>query len=237
MRISVVYALCACLAIILVLFAVRQSCYRVRPYVFDSGTPGKTLLIVAGVHGNEPSGPRALMNMIRNRDIHATSGRVIIIPYANWCGWLVGKRRVPAKGEDKDLNRHFTADDPTGLARDILGYVKQADYVLDLHESEHYYQNRLGEELYNGRTLWSNKHRLLNERVRIDINNTIDSEPPFVLDIAAAAPLDDMLRDFCLVHQIPYLLVETCKTDSLEERVMHNEAAVRSMIHNVGLPS
>ena len=164
-----------------------QSCYKIKPYIFDSGITGKNIvLIIAGVHGNEPSGPRALMNMIHSGDIHVTSGKVIIIPYTNWCGWLTGKRTVPAKGVNKDLNRHFIMENPTGLAKEILVYVKQADYVLDLHESKHYYQDRLGEDLYNGRTLWSNKHRLINEKVKMDINQTVYSGPPFILDIGTA---------------------------------------------------
>ena len=237
MRISVIYALCTLVIILIILLAIMQSCYSIRPYIFDSGLPGKTLVIVAGVHGNEPSGSRALTNMIHSGDIHVNSGKVIIIPYANWCGWLTGKRNVPTKGINKDLNRQFVVEKPTGLAKEVLVYVKQADYVLDLHESKHYYRNRLGEELYNGRTLWGNKHRLINERVKIDINNVIDSEPPFVLDVAVARPLEGMLRDYCLIHQIPYLLVETSKMDSLEERVLQNKAAIRSMIHNISLPS
>jgi len=214
-----------------------QSCYKINPYLFDSGLPGKTLVIVAGVHGNERSGSNALMSMIHSGDIHITSGKIIIIPYANWCGWLADKRSVPAKGINEDLNRRFVTDNPTGLAKEILVYVKRADYVLDLHESKNYYQNQLGDELYNGRTLWSNKHRLINERVKIDINNAIESDPPFILDVGGGIPLEDMLRDFCLVHKIPYLLVETCKKDSLEERIVQNKAAIRSMIHNIGLPS
>ena len=172
--------------------------------------------------------------MIHSGDIHVTSGKVIIIPYTNWCGWLTGKRSVPTKGANKDLNRHFIVENPTGLAKEILVYVKQADYVLDLHESKHYYQDRLGEDLYNGRTLWSNKHRLTNEKVKMDINETVYSGPPFILDIGTAKPFNNgMLQDYCLVHDIPYLLVETCKKDSLEERVLQNKAAIRSMIHNI----
>jgi len=215
-----------------------QSCYKIKPYIFDSGLPGKTFLIIAGVHGNEPSGPKALMHMIHRGDIHVSNGRLIIIPYANWCGWLIGKRSVPSKGVNKDLNRHFIAGKLTGLTKQILVYVKQADYVLDLHESKHYYKDRLGDEFYNGRTLWSNKHRLINEKVKIAINETIYSGPPFILDIGIAKPFyNGMLQDYCLVHQIPYLLMETCKMDSLEERILQNKAAIRSVIHNIGLPS
>ena len=103
MRISVIYALCVFLIIIIILFSMWQSCYKINPYLFDSGLPGKTLVIVAGVHGNERSGSNALMSMIHSGDIHITSGKIIIIPYANWCGWLADKRSVPAKGINEDL--------------------------------------------------------------------------------------------------------------------------------------
>ena len=59
-------------------------------------------LIIAGIHGDEPSGTKALMNMINHGDdIMLTHGRLIIIPYANWCGWLTEDiELVPAKGRN-----------------------------------------------------------------------------------------------------------------------------------------
>ena len=238
MRISI-YALCVAIIIInLIIVAVGQACYKINPYIFDSGLPGMTVLIIAGVHGNERSGTKALMDLIHKDDIIITRGRLIIIPYANWCGWLTGRRTVPTKGINKDLNRHFMVDHATGLAKDILFYVKQADFVLDLHESNNYYENGLGEDMYNGRTMWSNKGRIINEKVKININKVIHQGPPFILDIGAASNIESesMLMAYCLYYDIPYLLVETCRKDSLEERVLHNKIAINSIVQNINSP-
>jgi len=229
-----------CIAIIvvnLIIVAVGKGCYSVDPYVYESGKPGMTVVVVAGAHGNELSGPRSVRDLVRD-GITIRSGRLILIPYANWCGVMRETRKVPEKDGDTDLNRSFSTPVPDKkLTMNIIQYVREADYVLDLHESEDYYRNGIGTPFHNGRTLWSNKRRYLNEIVENNINNSVTSGPPFALDVGAAYLLDDMLRDYCMYHDIPYLLVETCRKDAFSERVAQNRIAIETVIRNMDAPS
>ena len=50
-------------------------------YVLDSGKPGGTMLVMGGVHANEPAGMMAAVLLIENA--RPAAGRLIVIPQAN----------------------------------------------------------------------------------------------------------------------------------------------------------
>jgi len=106
-------------------------------FVQDTGVSGPTVLIVGGVHGNEPAGARAAAQ-IRHWTI--TRGKLIVIPRANEPALREGSRLMPT-AEDRDLNRSFprAADDPPRgeLATALWGVVRQTrpTWLIDLHES------------------------------------------------------------------------------------------------------
>jgi inosine-uridine nucleoside N-ribohydrolase/succinylglutamate desuccinylase len=95
--------------------------------------PGKTTVILAGVHGNEVCGVRAFDKIIP--EIKIESGKVIFI-YANLEAIKQGKRFI-----EKNLNRCFWKEQPIEIsgslegktAEEIIPYLEKADYMLDLH--------------------------------------------------------------------------------------------------------
>ncbi len=102
-------------------------------YVTTSSTDGPTVLVVGGIHGDEPAGWIAA-DEIAEWDI--TAGTLVTIPEANQTAIEAGTRR----GSDgTDLNRQFpTGQEPTTeLARAIWDVVLryEPDAVIDLHES------------------------------------------------------------------------------------------------------
>ncbi|HEY3383132.1 MAG TPA: succinylglutamate desuccinylase/aspartoacylase family protein [Vicinamibacterales bacterium] len=50
-------------------------------YLLDSGTPGGTMLVMGGVHANEPAGMMAAVLLVENARL--TAGRLFVIPQAN----------------------------------------------------------------------------------------------------------------------------------------------------------
>jgi len=50
-------------------------------YVLDSGKPGGTMLVMGGVHANEPAGMMAAVLLVENARLAA--GRLIVIPQAS----------------------------------------------------------------------------------------------------------------------------------------------------------
>ena len=115
-------------------------------YTVDSGKPGPTVLVVGGVHGNEPAGALAAEG-IRHWPI--ISGRLVVIPRANVPGLNANKRLIPNLDTNlSNLNRNYPrAGQPDNNARGDLAIAiwkiavdNKPDWVLDLHEGYDFHQ-------------------------------------------------------------------------------------------------
>ncbi len=108
-------------------------------YVRDSGQPGPTVMIIGGLHGNEPAGAVAAAQ-IRHWPIQR--GKLVILPRANQRALKVDRRFTPDVAKElRDLNRNFprkqTSETPRGpLATAIWKVVQETspDWLLDLQE-------------------------------------------------------------------------------------------------------
>jgi predicted deacylase len=107
---------------------------------FDSGKPGRSVMVTALVHGNELCGAWALKTLLDAR-IRPTAGKLTFA----FCN-LVGFDRFDAANHDasrfvdEDFNRVWSDDklsSPSTLERQravqLRPYVAQADWLLDLH--------------------------------------------------------------------------------------------------------
>jgi hypothetical protein len=102
--------------------------------------PGPTLLMIAGIHGDESGG---YLTAERYADIKLNKGNLIVVPRLNRPAVEAGKRR----GLGGDMNRLFSlpanSSNPDtkviNLARQLIG---QADYVLNLHQGYDFYNPR-----------------------------------------------------------------------------------------------
>lgn len=96
------------------------------------------ILLVAGVHGNEPAGPEALMRFVEDLakgDALYPGVAFDIVPILNPWGWVHRKRR---NGAQQDLNRDFNSfkAPESQLIRDF--YVRHSyEAIIDLHEDGH----------------------------------------------------------------------------------------------------
>ena len=103
-------------------------------YDNDSGKPGPTVVVVGGMHGNEPAGYMAARRLV---DLMPQRGRLIVIPEANRLGIEAKSRTGSHPG---DLNRDFPRSKSEGadsvLAKSIWSLVQSVkpDYLFDLHE-------------------------------------------------------------------------------------------------------
>ncbi|MFN8591964.1 MAG: succinylglutamate desuccinylase/aspartoacylase family protein [Thermomicrobiales bacterium] len=98
--------------------------------------PGPRLVCVAGIHGNEPEGVTALLDLWDEIEPTNLAGTLMLVPVANPPAFHAGERRNPS--DPLDMNRIFPgrADGTTTerladrLWHDI---VLGADFVLSLH--------------------------------------------------------------------------------------------------------
>ena len=114
--------------------------WETRWHVVETGVPGPSVLIVGGIHGNEPAGFRAA-DQIRHWPIKR--GKLIVIPKVNRLGVEANTRWAPDHRNDRearDLNRNFgTLDQPqprTEHCRAVWEFIEseRPEWIFDLHE-------------------------------------------------------------------------------------------------------
>jgi len=115
--------------------------YQTVAYFFSSEIEGPTVMIIAGVHGDELAGIKASKQFMEN--FEPERGTVIIIPEVNK---EACENRVRTMPLEEDLNRVYPGDskaqDIARLAGELFEImeVNEIDFLLDLHESIEHYQ-------------------------------------------------------------------------------------------------
>jgi len=108
-------------------------------YSYVPNSPKHYVLITAGIHGNEPSGVEAIIEIIKDigQDPNKyTDVAIDFIPMMNPWGWA---RNVKWNGDAIDINRKFLSID-TQEAIAVQKYLsrKKYDLTIDLHEDGGY---------------------------------------------------------------------------------------------------
>jgi hypothetical protein len=116
----------------------KGSDQEVEVYHLFGREPGPTVLIFAGIHGDESAGYLAADRYV---NLKLVKGNLIIVPRLNLYAILTGKRTGLSGG---DLNRKFQPseknEDPddkiAGLAKSLMD---RADLILNLHQGYGFY--------------------------------------------------------------------------------------------------
>jgi uncharacterized protein len=111
-------------------------------HVFQSGRPGPTALVQAGIHGDEVAGVHALEELLEER-LRPARGRLLVVPRMNPAACRARTRAAPG---GLDLNRCFPGDpladeDERRLAASFMSLVEEERPALmaTLHESRKRY--------------------------------------------------------------------------------------------------
>ncbi|WP_038032088.1 succinylglutamate desuccinylase/aspartoacylase family protein [Thermonema rossianum] len=104
-------------------------------FIYKGKAAGPTLLLTAGIHGDEINGIAILRRLIAEERLQPDAGTVIAIPLVNIYGFLQGSRTLP---DGKDLNRSFPGAPTGSLARRIAHVlmneiVPHIDFGVDFH--------------------------------------------------------------------------------------------------------
>jgi hypothetical protein len=113
-----------------------NTAYELNVYKIYGKHPGKTLMLIGGIQGNEPGG---FLSADLYADMSLEKGNLIVVPRANFYSILLNKR-----GPHGDMNRKFTHEDIAESMEDkIVSILKkligQSDYLLNLHDGSGYY--------------------------------------------------------------------------------------------------
>ncbi len=104
-------------------------------YVFNAKKPGPTILVQAGLHGDEINGIEIVRRMLAEKRFKVKKGAVIAVPILNIFGFIHFSRDVP---DGKDVNRSFPGTKTGSMASRIAYHyltqiMHQIDYGIDLH--------------------------------------------------------------------------------------------------------
>ena len=103
-------------------------------YVFNGKEPGPTVLIQAGLHGDEVNGVELVRRMLSRDYFKVQRGCVIVVPLLNVFGFLNLSRDL----HGKDLNRSFPGSRTGSLASRIAYFhsreiAENIDFGIDIH--------------------------------------------------------------------------------------------------------
>ena len=114
----------------------------------ESGKEGSTLLIVGGIHGDEPGGYFAPMVLSKYYKIE--SGNVWIVPNLNFDSIVKNSR-----GINGDMNRKFAKIEPKDKDFDTVSEIKKlillpkVDLTLNLHDGQGFYRDKQIDKNFN----------------------------------------------------------------------------------------
>jgi predicted deacylase len=106
--------------------------------IAEGKTRGKTLVVFAGVHGDELEGVQAVHELFLQLDTEALCGRVIAVTVANLPAYRVIRRTSPIDG--LNLARTFPGRPDGTVTERVAHYLSasilpHADFFIDLHSS------------------------------------------------------------------------------------------------------
>src|SRR5688572_977763 len=104
--------------------------------VVNGSRPGKTLVAIAGVHGDEYEGVQALHEIYHQLDLGEMCGRLIAVPIANLAAHRAVNRHSPV--DFLNLARTFPGRKEGTLSERLAHYlskviIARADFFIDLH--------------------------------------------------------------------------------------------------------
>lgn len=110
--------------------------------------PGKTLMLIGGIQGDEPGG---YLTADLYADISLKKGNLIVVPRANFYSILLNQRN----GMTGDMNRKFSesSQEERNMEQEIVAILKkligEADCLLNLHEGSGFYSDQWISDLEN----------------------------------------------------------------------------------------
>ncbi|MFL5752386.1 MAG: succinylglutamate desuccinylase/aspartoacylase family protein [Bacteroidia bacterium] len=113
-----------------------QTAIEIPIYVYRSKNPGPTILLSAGMHGDETNGIEIVRKIISRDEVkNIKCGSLIAIPVINIVSFLFGSRDLP---DGRDMNRCFPGNKNGSLgsriANDIMKQIiPLIDFGVDFH--------------------------------------------------------------------------------------------------------
>lgn len=233
------------------------TAHELHVYKSFGKEPGKTLLLIGGIQGDEPGG---FLSADLYADFSLSKGNLIVVPRANFHSILLNKRQV-----NHDMNRKFAGDDSHTYETKVVAILKklisESDMLLNLHDGSGFYAEQWISDEQNpkryGQSIIADCEKLEVERTGkvIDLGNmarTVSGK----INNRIQDPLHHFhfnnhnTRDNASIHKeqrksatyyalytcgIPAFGVETSKSLPLEKKVLHHNLAINAFMEELGI--
>ena len=225
-----------------------------KKYELKGSQKGDTLLVIGGIHGNEPGGYFAPSILIQHYKI--LKGNLIVVPNLNFDSDIRNQR-----GIYKDMNRkfaHISKNDPDyRIVKDIKKLIlsKNVDLVLNLHDGHGFYRKKWENIIFNPKA-WGQafiidqtdiktpKYYNLGEickKITSKINaNIFSKKHVFGVKNTKTKFHDEQMRlsltYFAITHGKPALAIETSKNiTSLKTKVYYQLLSIEAFMNIMGI--
>lgn len=193
--------------------------------------PKKTLLLIAGTHGNEISGSVYFEKNLKYYKDYVYEYNLTIIPKVNDWGIRNRIRYLPKFPVLTDINRIYYTDKDHDFVKGYIKYINNANLVVDFHDAWGFQSvdDSVGSGLYPN---FVGDSEYYSKRMVNNLNKNIDAQyMKFV-----SKQLDDVygtLHNYCKHNKIPYILVETSGQNDvlpLETRLLQIDVLVNTLL-------
>ena len=200
-----------------------QNTIDVPIIIERSKKPGPTILITAGIHGDEINGVEIVRQLIAKGINKPKKGTIICVPVINVFGFLHMNREFP---DGRDLNRVFPGIKGGSLAsrvafKLVTEILPHADFVMDFHTG--------GADRFNAAQVRIIKgEKNLHELAKI-------FGAPFVL---YSKNMNKSFRNTCYKLGIPILLFEGGKSFHIDSGITNTGVnGAKRILHHLGMLS
>ncbi|MFT5848271.1 succinylglutamate desuccinylase/aspartoacylase family protein [Psychroserpens sp.] len=186
-----------------------------------SKKPGPTILITAGIHGDEINGVEIIRQIIAKGINKPKKGTIICVPVINVFGFLNMNRLFP---DGRDLNRVFPGSANGSLASRVAHFVMSeivphVDFVMDFHTG--------GADRFNA------------AQIRIVENDPRLKELAHVFGapfIYYSQNLNKSFRNACSKVGVPMLLFEGGKSFNIHDNITNTGVnGAKRVLHHLGM--
>ncbi len=208
--------------------------------VIDSGEPGPTVLVIGGVHGNEPAGYRAALQIGHWPIVR---GRLVVLPRVNRLGLLADIRWNPDFRNDRarrDLNRNFPTKErvqtQTPLCQAIWQFVTEhePDWAFDLHEGFDFH--RLNSKSVGSSVIAFPEQVEFARALQQAVNADVAPDRHFDL-LAKSGPVNGSLARACReqLGAKSFILETTFKDQPVSKRTRQHRRMMSTALQRIGL--
>ncbi len=207
--------------------------YATEIYV-SRGAPGPVVLVMGGVHGNEPAGALAAEQV---SGFAVSKGTLIVIPRVNKLALAVGMRTLP---EISDINRAYPGRSDGTPAEQVAAAVEAlvrqygVTMLIDLHEARTFH--RLDRTSLGQMILFAANDRSAELALAaIDDINALIAEPVKKFAFGAHPIPGSAAYHAGSALGLAAFTVETSGQQTIEARAAQHVAIVRSLLRQEGV--